>query len=68
MEAPSTSKQGLGSVMYEQTHSLSCRTHQIWENEVERNGRRETLLIRAGVIPVLPDNLPSFLPAADLTF
>lgn len=63
VEARSTSKQGLGHVLYKQTRSLSCRTHQIWEDDVEGNGGRETFLIQTGIIPALLDKLSSFLPA-----
>lgn len=68
MEAPTTSKQGVGNFSDEQTHSLSCRISQIWEDEVQGNGGREPLLIQDGIIPALPDKLSSFLLAADQTF
>lgn len=42
MEALSASEQGLGSVLYEQIRSLSCRTRQICEDGAEGKGGRET--------------------------
>lgn len=33
--APLASRQGLGAISYEQALSLSCRTQQIWKDEVE---------------------------------
>lgn len=43
-------------------------TSQVWQEEVEGNGEREHVLIQAGITPELPEELPSFLPAAGLSF